>query len=699
MRALEAGTEQKKEVLEPRHEDAALRQQRLRRLGLSTADIEHGCVVLASPLANTFEDLYGPVRFMHAKHAASLMGNCALCHHARPSDPERKETVACRTCHVAAADPDHPGCVSLKAAYHLSCIGCHQEMHEGPTHCGGCHRRHIPDHQDLVRLPPDPTPEQVTQECLRCHPDVGEDVLESAHWLWRGPSPYTVGRCQEVLCGKGTNAINNFCLGVPSNWPRCTSCHAGYGWKDATFDFSDPTRIDCLVCHDTTGSYFKTPTAAGLPAPQVDLVYVATHVGATSRSTCGECHFSGGGGDAVKHAEMCSALRYPDRTCDVHMGGYDFSCTDCHETFNHKIHGRSSSVPVAEGSLLCEDCHTSRPHYGDTLLDHHLNEHCQTVACNTCHSPLYSKCRPTRIWWDWSVAGDKQRAPRPDRLGVSTYNWMKGEFRWTSTAKPEYAWHNGYSQRVLAGDIVNLDGAVVNPLWPITRKMRGRYIHIIEPVGDRADPSSRITPFKIMRGVQPVDARHRTLLIPHLFPSGPGDTTAYWKTLDWKRALVDGMKAASLPYSGEYKWVRTAMYWRIEHEVLPKELALSCAHCHPALTGPRTCDRCHVPRADVDFQSLAHQGISFAALSRQGYEVKSLIGVTDYLDFRRLGYPGDPILHGGRLKKLPLGQGTMARQTKAKAPTTPPRADNRAGASSTSRRQGGADLEPDDALR
>jgi hypothetical protein len=35
--------------------------------------------------------------------------------------------------------------------------------------------------------------------------------------------------------------------------------------------------------------------------------------------------------------------------------------------------------------------------------------------------------------------------------------------------------------------------------------------------------------------------------------------------------------------------------------------------------------------------------------------VKELIGVTDYLDFKALGYKGDPIICGGRFKKLPLG--------------------------------------------
>ena len=44
-----------------------------------------------------------------------------------------------------------------------------------------------------------------------------------------------------------------------------------------------------------------------MPAPEVDLVYVATHVGRTSRQTCGDCHFSGGGGDAVAPAAAALA--------------------------------------------------------------------------------------------------------------------------------------------------------------------------------------------------------------------------------------------------------------------------------------------------------------------------------------------------------------------------------------------------------
>jgi len=410
------------------------------------------------------------------------------------------------------------------------------------------------------------------------------------------------------------------------------------------------------VCHDTTGSYLKAPTGAGMPAPEVDLVYVANHVGRTSRQTCGACHFSGGGGDAVKHGDMSETLNWPDRDCDVHMGGYDFQCTECHETRNHKIAGRSTSVCVTEGSHACEDCHTASPHYGDTLLDHHLNEHCATIACNTCHSPVYAKCAPTKVWWDWSTAGDTERRIKNDKYGKPDYEWKKGSFGWRESAKPEHAWFNGYTRRLLLGDPINSETRGFKPGEPLSlqEKMALMVTHITEPVGSIMDPSSKITPFKVMGGIQPADAEHRYLLVPHLYPYDEDDQTAYWKVRDWQKAFTEGMKMAELPYSGDFIWVRTDMYWRIEHEVMPKESALSCAHCHTSLKGERTCDRCHQGSRSTDFGALSRKGMDFKYLLRQGRDVGGLVGGTDYLGFEKLGYEGDPIVYGGRFRKLPL---------------------------------------------
>jgi octaheme c-type cytochrome (tetrathionate reductase family) len=640
-------------------EDLPLRQQRLRKLGIGPKDMKQSYMLLDSKFVDTYERKYEPVRFMHAKHAAALNGDCASCHHYRPEDPKAPEIMACRSCHQDAFSQKDPKRIGLKAAYHMQCMNCHEKMKKGPVSCEGCHAKRPVDHKDLVKLPENPTPQQVTEECLRCHKQAGEDMLTTAHWLWRGPSPYTVEHRKSVMSGKGTTTLNNFCLSVISNEKRCTSCHAGYGWKDKTFDFSKQENMDCLVCHDTTGSYKKAPPAAGMPDPKVDMVYVAKNVGPTSRKTCGACHFSGGGGDAVKHADMSSELYWPDRNCDVHMGGYNFECTECHKTRNHKISGRSTSVPVAEGSRACEDCHTSKPHYGESLLDHHLNKHCETLACNTCHSPIYSKCRATKTWWDWSTAGDKKHVVHKDKYGKPDYSWMKGNFRWKEASKPSYAWYNGFMERRLLGDTINPEAKGFRPGEHLTPEQKAAMVvtDITRPVGSFDDPHSKITPFKIMAGIQPADAKYRYLLVPHLFPYNKDDTSAFWKGTNWQAAFKEGMSKAGLPYSGEYMWVATNMYWRIEHEVMPKEHALSCVQCHDSLKGDKTCDRCHQDSRNAKFRELTEKGADFELLRMMGRDVGDLIGKTDYIDFKKLGYKGDPILYGGRFTKLPLGQG------------------------------------------
>ncbi len=635
-------------------ETPAQRKARLGDKAPALKDQKHRYLVLDSPIlkkeGDPNGDLYAPVRFMHMKHAA-VVSDCAECHHRRAAAPDAGETMRCSACHQEAFNAKTPERLGLKAAYHQQCMGCHQERSQGPTDCTGCHAKNVPSHKDLVKLPDNPDPFTVTKECLRCHDAQGEDMLKSAHWLWKGPSPHTEGHEKHIHLGKATNTINNFCIALPSNWPRCTSCHAGYGWKDASFDFSDKTKIDCLICHDTSEKYAKVPTDAGMPYPQINLKEVAESVGKPSRRTCGDCHFQGGGGDAVKHGDMNGILYYPTRDCDVHMGGMDFQCQDCHKTRNHKIAGRSLSVPVAEGSRSCENCHTGQPHKhhagegheGHDLLNHHLNRHTQHIACVTCHSPVYAKCKATKTWWDWSKAGDQERKAKKDEYGMPDYDSNKGEFHWKESAVPTYAWFNGKVRRHVIGDQL-LDST------GITR--------LTEPLGGFTDDRSKIFPFKLMEGRQMADAEHNTLIVPHLF--GP---EGYWKTFDWDKSFQIGMKSVNLPYSGKFKWVDTAMYWGLNHETMPARNALGCSQCHEALKGDKTCSRCHQDSREVDFKKLSSSGTDFSWMKERGRDVSALIGKTDYIDFKALGYKGDPILTGGRFKRLPLGHRAGAGDT------------------------------------
>jgi hypothetical protein len=185
------------------------RQQRLRDQGLGIKDQSYSYFLLDSPIIKKTEDHYGPVRFMHSKHA-TVTKDCALCHHYRPVDESASETVRCSACHQAPFNADHPERLGLKAAYHQQCMDCHRERNQGPIDCKGCHSKNAPDHSQLVKLTGKPGPSDVTTECLRCHLAVGEEMLSTAHWLWKGPSPFTLNERKKVEHGKATTAVNNF---------------------------------------------------------------------------------------------------------------------------------------------------------------------------------------------------------------------------------------------------------------------------------------------------------------------------------------------------------------------------------------------------------------------------------------------------------------------------------------------------------
>jgi len=45
------------------------------------------------------------------------------------------------------------------------------------------------------------------------------------------------------------------------------------------------------------------------------------------------------------------------------------------------------------------------------------------------------------------------------------------------------------------------------------------------------------------------------------------------------------MKRLGLPYSGEYGFIQTVMYWPLNHMVAPKDKSVSCAECHTRNNG------------------------------------------------------------------------------------------------------------------
>ena len=438
-------------------------------------------------------------------------------------------------------------------------------------------RAHLPtrvpetDHSHLMKGPY-ASGRDVTRACLECHEDAATQLMGTSHWTWESKPVLAAWRGETVTVGK-KNQINNFCISAQGNETKCMSCHTGYGWQDDTFDFADPLNVDCLACHARRDTYAKGDY--GYPAEGVDLVAAAQSVRRPRRENCGSCHYDGGGGNNVKHGDLDTSLNNPPERLDVHMGGLDMQCTDCHRTQDHVIRGRllaDNIVITATEQVACTDCHAAAPH-----ADERIDAHAPNVACQTCHVPAVAPKNPTKLTWDWSKMGQD----RPE--DHYTYLKIKGEFQYGSDVTPVYRWFDGGNRyRYLLGD-------PIDPTRPTL---------INDPAGAIDDSAAKIFPFKVHTAEQPYDVVNRILLAPRTAGEG-----GLWTTFDWPSALALGARDAGIPFSGQYGFAETQMYYPATHMVQPADQALQCADCH---------------------------------------------GPAGRMDWAALGYPGDPIEWGGR---------------------------------------------------
>jgi len=442
------------------------------------------------------------------------------------------------------------------------------------------------DHSRLKELQgPFNSGPEVTRACLQCHNKAGHQFMQNIHWTWEYTHPDTGQKLGKSVL------INNFCTNAAGNEGMCAQCHAGYGMTDhASYDFNNQENIDCLVCHESTGKYYKTPTSAGNKAcsvmfegkPEIDFTSAAQSVTLPGRNNCGSCHFFGGGGDNVKHGDLSSILYHPPREVDVHMSeqGENFSCVVCHVGQGHQWAGSRYDMVATDTigtgkpgmprqTASCQSCHGDTPH-PNNLRGLKLNDHTDRVACETCHIPSVARGGvATKVDWDWRTAGRLKDGEGYREEGYiqgdghhrHTYKSIKGSFEYAENLKPVYRWFNGNTRHLLVDTVFD----------PQQR------VEINQLEGSADDPDSRIWPFKVMHTVQPYDKGNNTLVYMHLWGN---DENAFWGNYDFARAIKTGMQKADLDYSGEYGFVDTYSYWPINHMVAPKANALGCRECH-----------------------------------------------------------------------------------------------------------------------
>jgi hypothetical protein len=124
--------------------------------------------------------------------------------------------------------------------------------------------------------------------------------------------------------------------------------------------------------------------------------------------------------------------------------------------------------------------------------------------------------------------------------------------------EPVYAWFNGSSFAQLPG-------------VPVQRNAEGK-ITMILPQGDRDDPTAKIAPFKLHRGILPVLTEQQWL--------APVATEELYAHGEPDRAVRDATRSLYGLEDVDFTWEETIRYMGIYHAIPPAEDALQCDACH-----------------------------------------------------------------------------------------------------------------------
>lgn len=396
--------------------------------------------------------------------------------------------------------------------------------------------------------------------CEECHPGTAKAFLGTVHWKHASKVPNVEGVDPSREYGM-QNRIYTFCNGndivnnlkeIPQNalgktkLTGCNSCHPGNHLSSVGSTGAEAeAAVDCLVCHSSRYDFSKRKpfkTADGKVAMGEDRsVEAALAVGKPGVKNCMVCHESAGGGALIKRG-----FQY-DAEHDVHAAK-GMVCADCHKAKDHKIPtGFDPNNWANDGTrLACRDCHGEKPH-----KDADYDAHTARIACQTCHIPTTGG----------AVAKDFTRWTKDAANGF----WEPSTIRRDPSATvPVYAW---------------FDGTVRNQP------------HLVGPKGSRADPKSKIFPFKIYEGRAYYDrGTGRLLSMDFAQPTATGDSLA---------GVASAAKTLGLArYQPEPGW--QTIYFANSH-LVTRAKAL-------------TCDRCHTSNGPLNFEAL---GYSKAEIARR----------------------------------------------------------------------------------
>lgn len=328
---------------------------------------------------------------------------------------------------------------------------------------------------------------------------------------------------------------------------------------------------------------------------------------------CLVCHDWSGGyikgnaGEPMPGTDLLASAKsvgYPKRencgTCHYYGGG---GLGVKHGDLDNSLDNPSGDLDVHMGGnkMLCIDCHRAQHHQiPGRSFSVSVQDHAGGISCLNCHANFHhsdariDKHTSALACQTCHIPSFAQRVPTK-----MDWDWSKAGDSSRKEDPHHYLKIKGefkYGQD-LRPEYHWFNGQVDRYLQGDPIAAKGPTV--LNPLhGDIGDPQARIWPFKVHRAKQPYDSVRKVLMVP--VTGGDG---GYWHEFNWDKAFRLSVTFTGQAYSGHYGFTETQMLWPLSHMVAPKEKALQCMDCH---------------------------------------------GPDGRMDFKALGYPGDPALSGGR---------------------------------------------------
>ena len=260
------------------------------------------------------------------------MGNCTQCHKLRTpgADPDR-----CLACHQALDRRIEGG------------LGYHGAL-EDPD-CGTCHKEHLGEDFDLIRMDPDTFSHGLTGHLLEgAHENLD---CRSCHV----PALIADEELRQEL--SGGNGLSRTYLGLSK---ACGSCHSGDGPHDGQF-----SPRDCSACH----SQVEWEGAEAFDHDETSYPLLGRH----SEVECSGCHILAQGNDRPGLIRYVGVDASDCNSChkNPHVAPMPGTCQACHRETDWREVDRSAVESVFDHTT------TAFP-----LLGAH-----EAIGCQACHTP------------------------------------------------------------------------------------------------------------------------------------------------------------------------------------------------------------------------------------------------------------------------------------------------------------------------